>query len=123
MNVFLLLAAVLCALTTFIHCYFGSKYVVAPLLRAADVHDTAKYTNYYCWHLVTATLVVMSASFLWAALSPAAIEVAIIAQILAITFMIWSISLVLWKKLSFRRMPQWLMFAAIAVMGGIGLIV
>lgn len=121
MNMFLLSAAAMCAVTTFIHCYFGGKTIAVPLLRARDIEDVPRYTNYYCWHIVSVTLAAMSAAYLWAAISPAAVEAAIIAQMLAVSFMVWGIGLVIWKKQSFRQMPQWVLFAAISVVGGAGL--
>lgn len=121
MNVYLMSAAALCAVTTFIHCYFGGKYIAAPLLRASDIHDVPKYTSYFCWHLVSAMLAVMTLAFVWAAAVPEAIEAAIVAEVLAVTFMVWGIGLILWKGQSFRQMPQWVLFASISLAGGAGL--
>ncbi|WP_262695935.1 hypothetical protein [Kordiimonas aquimaris] len=121
MNIFLMSAAAICTATTFIHCYLGGKTIAAPLLRANDINDVAKYTNYYCWHLVSATLAMMSAAFLWAAVNPSAFEAAIIAEILAIIFLVWNIGLIIWKGQSFTGMPQWILFGVISVTGGIGL--
>lgn len=122
MNVFLASAAAMCGVTTFLHCYFGGKGVAVPLLRAADIHDVPKYTNYYCWHMVSVVLAVMTLSFLWAAAVPAAVEAAIMAELLAITFMLWGMGLVVWKKQTTRDMPQWILFAAISAAGGAGLL-
>ncbi len=123
MNIYLMSAAAMCGITTFIHCYFGGKTIAAPLLRASDIHDVPKYTNYFCWHLVSAMLAVMTLSFAWAAVSPAAVEAAVVAELLAITFTFWGIGLILWKKQSFKDMPQWVLFGAISLAGAMGLAV
>lgn len=120
MNTYLLTAAALSGITTFIHFYFGGREIAKPLLAAADIQDVPKYTNYYCWHLVTAMLASMCAAFLWAGITPTAIESAVIAELLAIFSALWSLALGRWKGQSFRRMPQWILFTAIAVAGATG---
>lgn len=122
MNTYLMSAAALCAVTTFIHCYFGGRHIAEPLLRASDIHDVPKYTNYFCWHLVSAMLAVMTLSFVWAAIVPEAKEAAIVAELLAVVFMVWGIGLIIWKRQSFRQMPQWILFGSISLAGGAGLI-
>lgn len=121
MNIYLMSAAALCAVTTFIHCYFGGKYIAEPLLRASDIHDVPKYTNYFCWHLVSAMLAVMTLSFAWAAVIPEAIEAAVMAEALAVTFLVWGVALIVWKRQSFRDMPQWVLFGAVSLAGGVGI--
>lgn len=121
MNTYLLLAAAMCCVTNFIHCYFGGKYIAAPLLRSRDIHDVAKYTNYFCWHIITLMLAVMALAFVWAAMEPEAIEAAIVAEMLSLSFTAWIVGLVLWKRQSFRSMPQWSLFGAISALGGFGI--
>lgn len=121
MTVLLLSAAAMCATTTFIHCYFGGRYIAAPLLAARDLADVPKYTQYFCWHLVSAMLAVMTLAFLWAAFDPAARAAAVMAELLAVSYTLWGVGLIVWKRQSFRQMPQWALFGAIALAGGAGL--
>lgn len=117
MNAFLLTAGALSGITCCIHFYFGGRNIAKPLLQADDIRDVPKYTNYYCWHLVTAMLASMSAAFVWAGLMPSAIEAAVIAEMLAVFSAVWSLALVRWKKQSVLHMPQWTLFLAITGAG------
>ncbi len=94
-----------------LHVFGGGPPTIKPLLASRDMDEVAKMTNYYCWHIVTIVLFMMGAGWLWFLMSPAAIEVAILATLFSIAFMLWSLILVIWKKLKFFQMPQWLLFA------------
>ncbi|WP_417458850.1 hypothetical protein [Kordiimonas sp.] len=120
MNTFFMTAGITTLVICSIHCWFGGRYIAEPLLRARDIHEVPKYTNYYCWHLVTLSLIAMAAAFIWAALSPEAIELAVLALALSITYCLWNLALILWKKQSFRSMPQWSLFFVSSLLGVIG---
>ena len=121
MNVYFLSAAAATAVICFIHCWFGGRYIAEPLLKARDLYEVPKYTNYYCWHMVSIMLGVMSAAYLWAGLHAEAIELAVLAFALSVAFCVWSLVLVAWKKQRLRELPQWSLFAVAAVIGGLGL--
>lgn len=120
MNTYLVLAAGTSAVVCLLHIFGGGPQVVGPLLKS-ELAEVPKYLNYYCWHLVTLTLVVMAAGFLLAALNPNEVMLALLMTLLAGSFAIWSLGLVLWKRQSLWDMPQWLLFLPIAVFGGLGL--
>ncbi|WP_417450867.1 hypothetical protein [Kordiimonas sp.] len=121
MNVYFSSAAVVTAVTCFIHCWFGGKYIAEPLLRARDLHTVPKYTNYYCWHMVSIVLAAMSGAYFWASVKPDAVELAVVSFGLSAAFCIWNVVLIVWKKQRFQELPQWSLFAAGAMLGGIGL--
>lgn len=121
MNIYFVAAAIAAVVTFALHTWLAGPSVAGPLLRSRDMHDVAKYTNYYCWHLVTITLLVMAGCFAWAAFDPEGVELAWVAFILSVTFMLWSLFLVGWKRQSFRYMPQWALFLVISVFAGFGL--
>ncbi|WP_262689677.1 hypothetical protein [Kordiimonas aestuarii] len=120
MNVYFISAAAVTAVICFIHCWFGGRYVAAPLLQARDLHAVPKFTNYYCWHMVSINLAVMSAAYLWAGLHADAIELAVLAFALSVAFCVWNLALIVWKKQQFHQMPQWSLFAVGAIIGGLG---
>ncbi len=120
MNTYLLLATGASALVCLMHIFGGGPQVVGPLLRS-EMDDVPKYLNYYCWHLVTLTLGLMSIGYLLAALNPAETLLALLMTLLALSFALWSLGLVLWKRQSLWEMPQWLLFLPIALFGSLGL--
>ncbi len=121
MNVALIVAASLSLITWAIHTFLGGREVARPLLRSS-MKPVPKYTNYYCWHLVTLTLAAMTAGFAYAALVPAGLDVALLMTALSASFCIWSLALVLWKRRRLLELPQWSLFLLITVAAVIGLV-
>lgn len=121
MDPYLLAAAIATFATFAIHTWIGGPAIAKPLLETADMHDVAKYTNYYCWHIVTITLFVMAGGFAWAAYRPDGIELAWLSFLLSTAFLVWNLVLVFWKKQSLKQMPQWALFLGISTFGAIGL--
>ena len=115
-NLLLLAAAAFALLTAFIHLLVGGKYIARPLL-ASDMHPVARYTNYYCWHMVTIILFVMAACYIWPILAPSDIAIAALATLLAWSFAIWSLGLMISTKSKIADLPQWTLFLAIALPG------
>ena len=119
-NYWFIAAGVASLITLGMHFVLGGKYSARPLLKA-DMRSVPKFTNYYCWHLVTLMLLAMAASFFAAAFKPAAIELAILMTALSGASALWNIALWLWKRQSPLLMPQWLLFAPVAILGWIGI--
>ena len=122
MNGFLLLAAVASLITFGLHVFAAGPKVAAPLLRAKDIKPVAKYTNYYCWHIVSIVLLAMGGAYFWAAKYPDGLELAVLATAMAFSFMIWGLALIVWKRQPTRFMPQWVLFAVITGLGTAGLV-
>lgn len=120
MDTYLAAAAAASFATFAIHTWIGGPAIAKPLLKSNDMHDVAKYTNYYCWHLVTLTLFVMGGSFAWAAVYPDGIELAWVSLLLSTSFLGWNLFLIVWKKQKFMEMPQWILFLAISAFGTAG---
>ncbi len=124
MSIWFLGAAALSFLVCFIHVFLGGKEAARPLLDSSDLKPVPKYTNYYCWHMVTIIIVALGVMFSVAAFIPSAVELAWAASILAALFCGWNIALYLWKRQELRRwyqLPQWVLFLPIAVLGVFGL--
>ncbi|WP_420429954.1 hypothetical protein [Kordiimonas sp.] len=120
MNTFFMTAGITTFVICGIHCWFGGRHIAAPLLKARDIHQVPKFTNYYCWHLVTLALIAMASAFVWAAISPEAIELAVFSAALSVSFCLWNLALIIWKKQSFRELPQWSLFLVSSLIGCLG---
>jgi len=114
-------ASLLCALTTLIHIFGGGPAVAKPLLDSA-LDDEAKYTNYYCWHMVTIVIAAMAICFFLAARRPESFQLGVLATVLSFAFGIWSVALVIGKKQGFFTLPQWALFFPIGIVGAVGLL-
>ncbi len=121
-NAWLLAAGVAAGITTLIHVFAGGPTIARPLLAAADIDEVAKLTNYYCWHLVSIILAAMSFAFIYGALTPGEIALAVMWTAIAAAFALWSVALVIWKRQRPLDLPQWTLFATIAGLGAAGLV-
>lgn len=121
MNVWLLTAAALSLITCGLHVFVRGPVVARPLLASQDLRTVAKYTNYYCWHIVTLVLLLMSGSFVISAMTGGH-DLAWLAFVQAIAFMLWSLALVARKRLDPVKVPQWALFLSIASSAVLGLI-
>ena len=116
MSAFLFPAAV-AAVIAAIHCFAGGREVAGPLLRQHALLPVVTLTHYYCWHLVTITLLGLAAAFGYASMAPDARVLAVFATLAAGLFALWGLALVLWKAQRHRDMPQWMLFAVLAACG------
>jgi len=121
MNSWLLLAGVASGLTMLLHIFGGGRFFMAPVLSEQALAVYPKTIMYYCWHIVTIVLFFMSASFIYCAFYPAE-PLAWIQTIQATLFCVWNVFLIVWKKLSPRRLIQWVLFLPIALFGFTGLL-
>lgn len=117
--IWLYCASALSLFTMLLHVFGGGRSAASPLL-ASDLNDEAKFTNYYCWHMVTITIGCMAVGFALAASGTASADLAIAATLLAALFTVWSVALTLWKKQRLMTLPQWILFLPIAMAGAMG---
>ena len=116
MSVFLLPAAVAAGIAA-IHFVAGGREVARPLLRQVSLSPVVTLTHYYCWHLVTITLVGMAGAFGYASLAADGRVLAVFATVAAGLFAVWGLVLVIWKAQRHRDMPQWILFAVLTASG------
>lgn len=116
MNAWMITAAVLSAFTAAVHFFAGGCEIARPLLASRELRAVPKFTNYYCWHMVTIILVVMSGAFTYSAMIGAR-DMAVLATLLALLFAVWSLAMIAWKRLNPMRFPQWALFLPIAAAG------
>lgn len=122
MNGFLIAAAVLSLIVCGLHVWAGGPAIAGPLLRSGDLGRVAKYTNYYCWHIVTIVLAAMPVGFLMGAVRPESRDLAALMTVFAGAFMLWSLGLVVWKRQKPFHLPQWALFLPVAAAGALGLL-
>ncbi|MCH9808742.1 MAG: hypothetical protein K0U74_13515 [Alphaproteobacteria bacterium] len=121
LNPWLSAAGVAAAFAALIHFFAGGREIARPLLEAGDIAPIPKYTNYYCWHLVTIILIAMSAGFFYAAWDPHSVGLSVTWTLVAAAFAIWSLGLSMWKGLSPLEMLQWVFFVPIVLFGLVGI--
>lgn len=121
MNLFLAGASLAALATWLTHLVAGGKEVARPLLDCPGLQPVPKYTAYYCWHLVTWTLASMAAFYAVAAALPDQRPLALAATILAAGCLAWNAGLIGWRRLRPAQYPQWVLFAAITLLGMLGL--
>ncbi len=122
-NIWYLIAGILAFSVCLLHIFLGGKEAARPLLNTTALNSVAKYTNYYCWHMVSITIAALGIMFICSGLMPQAYPLAYFATILAGLFSVWNLTLYFAKRKEFRvwyALPQWLLFLPIAVFGLIG---
>ena len=117
MNTFFLVAGIWCAITWGIHTFLGGRAVAEPLLAAGDLRDTPKYTQFYCWHIVTILLAAMAGGLIYAAFAPGAEDLALLVAGLAIALAVWGLILPRAVGQSFGQMPQGWLLLPIGLLG------
>lgn len=117
MNFWFLAAASLSAVICAIHVILGGREAARPLLAARDIDRVAKFTNYYCWHLVTIAIAAISVAFALASRPQADSEIAHIASGTALAFVAWSFIMMARYRLNPLQFPQWALFLPVACLG------
>jgi hypothetical protein len=121
MNLYLNLAGVLALGVCLTHLILGGREIVRPFLSVEKMPGIARYTMYYCWHLVTITLAGMALAFFMAAQPGGSRSLAVFATMGAASFAALNFGMNLRLGLSFARHPQGFLFLPVAAMGTVGL--
>lgn len=121
MNTLLLLAGLWCAIAWGLHTFLGGRSIARPLLAAGDLRDTPKFTQFYCWHIVTILLATMAGGLVYAAFVPGAEDLAVLLVGLAFALAVWGLALPRAVGQSFGQMPQGFLLLPIGVLGLAGL--
>lgn len=121
MNIYFLIAALTSCGTCLLHIFLGGKFAAKPLLHNQDLNQVAKYTNYYCWHLVTITIAAMALAFAMAAQPGGSKDLALFATLLSALFCLLNLIMIFSFKLNKKHFPQWLLFLPGAFFGTLGL--
>lgn len=104
-----------------VHTFVGGRLIARPLVRS-DLAAVPRLTSYYCWHIVTIVLAALPAAYAYAALVPSGRDVAVLATALAGSFLVWSLTLVVWKRRRPFELPQWALFLPVTAAGVLGVL-
>ncbi|WP_375207110.1 hypothetical protein [Hyphococcus sp.] len=113
-------ASVASLITMLLHIFLGGKDAARPLLQSKGIVQSAKYTNYYCWHLVTIYIGIMAFSFLAAAVRNE-YALGLTMTFAAVLNALLNLAILISKKQSFLQMPQWFIFLVIGFLGALGI--
>jgi heme/copper-type cytochrome/quinol oxidase subunit 3 len=120
MNMFLISAAILSVFVCLLHTFAGGRAIAVPLLKATDLHPVPKYVAYYCWHIVTIVLAMISVMFAVAAMRAQSMDLAWVATALTASFCLLGLVVPPMKKQRYKDMPQGWLFLPIFVLGVLG---
>lgn len=121
MTLFLWLAAAMSLVTALAHLLVGGRYLVRPLLAVRELHDVPRYTHYFCWHIVSAVLLMMAGVFAAVALERLSTDCAVLMTALSGSCLVWNVGLIAWKRQSPLLMPQWMLFGPLTLFAVLGL--
>ena len=121
MNIWFLAAGVAATLVALTHVFLGGRETARPTLAVGEMASMVRYTNYYCWHLVTLSLGLVSAGFLYSAFPARPMEPAAAATLFAAVAAVLCLGINLRFSLKHAHHPQWILFLPVAAMGGAGL--
>lgn len=110
-------ASVLALITFGVHTFVGGVFVARPLLASRELTPASLWLNYYCWHIVTALLLVMSAGFGWAAAHPDAHDVAALLTVMAAIFSPLCVWVAIKGGIAPWRFPASWLFALVTAAG------
>jgi len=115
-ELFLVLAAAISAFGLYVHMVRGRRLIVAPMLQA-DLHAVPKYTLEFAWTWGTATMCLLTLSFLAPILRIDFMPLAMLATVYA--YCLGALSFLAMRRRKFRvgQMPQWIVFWAAAACG------
>lgn len=113
-------AAVVSTACCALHTIAGGHEAVRPLMAAAALDQTVRFTLYYCWHLVTIAIAWLAVAFALAAVGRDA-RTAAHATILSATFAAWDLLMIALHGLSPITHGQWILFLTAAASGATGL--
>jgi hypothetical protein len=120
-NWFLCAAAVVSLITFLVHTFVGGYQVAKPLLNAPNLQEQVKLTTYYCWHITTILLLVMTGAYAYVALLQFDIPLTVTVTSIAAGCALLSIGLITVLKLEPLDYPQWIFFIPITLLAVLGL--
>lgn len=111
-----LFASVIGGMICLTHVCLGGREAARPLLGAKDLTAVPRLTVYYCWHLVTIVLALMSVGYAYLSQT---FEFGLAWGLLITSglFACLSIGLIIKYRVNPLWLPQWILFLILAVCG------
>ncbi len=122
LNGFLLLAALLTLLAGVSHLLLGVARVTGPLVHGTEVDPLSRWTAYIGWHMASLTLFASAGAYAYAAARPGTAALVAFLDLLMAAFALFEAVIVTRHRLRPLLMPRWMLLAAAALFGGVGLL-
>lgn len=120
MSAWLYAASGIAVATTALHVWLGGRDAVGPLLGSRDLDEDARLTHLLCWHIVTVVLVALALAFLAGAVWEGQRNLALFAAMLAASFVVLNVGIVMRFRLRLLTHAQWAAFTPMALCGFLG---
>ncbi|ACT60159.1 hypothetical protein [Hirschia baltica] len=117
MNSWILAASIAAFGVLILHVFVGGKLVAKPLLKGDAAEAQVRYTQYFCWHVVTIWLAVLAVGLGYAACHMNSDDIAILLSGGAILSALWGLILPPAVKQKYSQMPQGVMYVLIGAPG------
>lgn len=113
-------AAIISAVTFYVHTFVGGPRVAGPLLADDQLPKASKWLSYFCWHIATVLLATMTLSFIAVAIQWVSNDIAWLLGGLSIILSALSAGVALKGGINPFRFPSTSLFflSAAAVLGG-----
>ena len=121
LNIPFLAAGILSFAIWGIHTFAGGAAIARPLL-AVELDSVVKYTQYYCWHIVTIVLLAVALAFTYSAFRTDANDLGWVMTVLAAAFALWGLLLPPFVRQAYSQLPQGWLFVPVALLGLWGLL-
>lgn len=122
MSGWLLCASMLTVAIWAVHTFIGGPTIARALLLATDLEAVPKWTQYYCWHVVTITLALLAAGLGYAAFVPHATDVALLIAVLTLMYAVFGLLLPPRIGARYVDMPQGFLFLPVVLLTFIGVL-
>jgi hypothetical protein len=124
MNTLFLLAASLTAMATFsVHVFIGGRFVAAPLLADTALPKAAKWLAFMCWHFTSIYLFGLIGAYAWAGVTGTGRPMITLLTLLNAGFCAMSMTAARMGGIAPWRFPSTTLFALLAGLGALALIV
>ena len=116
-------AALVGAVTFYVHTFVGGRRVAAPLLADQNLPKESKWLNYYCWHIVTILIAMMAIGLALVAMGRASSDLAWFIGISSLLLSVLSAAVATKGDIAPYRFPSTTLFAAIGGLAIGGLLI
>ena len=116
MNEILLLASGVNLITFFVHWQIGGIYAARPLLAAKDITKASRWLNYFCWHIVTILMLIMTGELGLTAFDLVSTDTIALVALIAGSISLLSIAVTLRAGIRPYRFPASYLLAVVAAL-------
>lgn len=122
MNEILSLASGVNFVTFLVHWQVGGIYASRPLLAAKDITDASRWLNYFCWHIVTILLLIMTGVLALGAFERVSNDAIAIVALIAGSISLLSVAVTIRAGIQPHRFPASYLLASVAALSLAGIL-